>query len=158
VGHHQQRLDAGVGLPLQGAGQQRRHAGIGVGLQRLGRGPPHRGIRVEQLEGREGVGELAAEAVVHRHRLGLGRHVDGRAGGGVEGLLAADDQRLVPGDIEGIVGHRLEHAHGVRVGRLRELADGGDLVGGIFRRQLADLRRVEGRVGAQAGGAEQYEE
>ena len=36
-----------------------------------------------------------------------------------------------------------------------ELADGGHLVGGILRRQLAYLGRVEGRLGRQDCGPEQ---
>ncbi len=70
-------------------------------------------------------------------------------------LVAVDDHCLVTGQKQAVLGHRLEGAHGIRVGGLRQLVDGGDLVAGILGRQLAHLRRIERRLRRQAAGVEQ---
>ena len=113
------------------------------------------GIGIEQLERGQRIGQFAANPVVDRNRLRIGRHPDRGAGGGIESLVAVDDHRLVAGQIQAVIGHRLEGAHGIRVGGLRQLVDGGDLVAGILGRQLAHLRRIERRLRRQAAGVEQ---
>ena len=51
--------------------------------------------------------------------------------------------------------HIVEDALGVRVGRLRQLADGRHRGAGVLGRQLAYRRRVERRLRRQAAEAEQ---
>ena len=155
MGQGQQRLDFAIAFLFQRPRQQRRHVGSDLALQFPGRCEANGALGIEQLECRQRASQFAANPVVDRNRLGVGRHPHLGAGGRVESLVAIDDHRLVASQVKAVLGHCLEDTHGIGVGGLRQLPDGGDLVAGVFGRQLIDLGRVEPGPRRQAAGQEQ---
>ena len=150
VGQH--GFDLGILFLGHGAGEEGCHGGIHIGLQFLGRREARRPIRVEQPEGGERVRQLAADAVIDGHRIGVLRQADFAAGGGVEGLFPVDDEDLAAGHVQIAIGHGLQDAIGIGVGAHCNFPDGGHLLGGILGGQTPDLGRVHRRLGGKAGG------
>ena len=151
----EQVLDLAIGFLLKRPCQHGCHGCVHVVLQLLRRSKANSRIGIKKTERRQRVGQFAANPVVDGDRLGVFRRWNRFTGYGIECLVVGENDHAIAGQIQRILGHRLQDRQRCRIGRLRQMLNRRHLDARIRIRKLPDQCRIGRGVRTKRGDHQQ---